>query len=192
MADFAHYARIMMHHEAYVPYGADSHPIEEMYAMTAHNTGVTVLPSDPGGATMMGITIGTFRQFYGAERTVADLGRMTYRQWAAIVKTLYWDKIKADNINNQSIADMCVDWIIHRGYTPIKKMQKALGVSADGIVGPKTLAAFNGPNPKEIHHNLKTARYIDYNDLLTKKGGSYERTFRKGFMNRVESFEFYE
>lgn len=43
-------------------------------------------PLDRGGATNCGITIGTFRQFYGPDRSVEDLRRMTYGQWLHIFR----------------------------------------------------------------------------------------------------------
>lgn len=190
MANFDIFARILMRNEAYVPTGAYALPIEQMYAITAHNTGVTVLPNDPGGATMMGVTIGAFRDYYGKDKTVDDLGRMTYTQWRAIAKTQYWDKIGGDKIENQSIADMCGDWIFHRGPVAIKRIQAAVGTTQDGVVGPKTLAAINAGCPMCRFSILKEARVNDYDRLLRGKGGAYEASFRKPFMRRVEEFKF--
>ena len=67
-------------------------------------------PLDRGGATNKGITIGTFRNFYGKEATVEQLKNITDEQWLHIFKCGFWDKWKADDINNQSIADIVVDW----------------------------------------------------------------------------------
>ena len=190
MADFDIFARVLMHNEAYVPAGADNLSIEQMYAVTAHNTGVTKLPDDPGGATMMGVTIGTFRNYYGASKTVDDLGRMTYSQWRNITKQMYWDKIGGDMIDNQSIASFCADWVFHRGVGLIKKIQSAVCATPDGIVGPKTIAAINEGCPLCKFTALKTARLQDYDTLLKNKGGAYEASFRRPFMKRVEAFKF--
>ena len=62
-------------------------------------------PLDRGGATNKGITIGTFRSFYGQGATVEQLKNITDEQWLHIFKSGYWDKWKADNIANQSIAN---------------------------------------------------------------------------------------
>ena len=65
-------------------------------------------PLDRGGATNKGITIGTFRNFYGKDATVEQLKNITDEQWLHIFKSGYWDKWKADDIENQSIANIVV------------------------------------------------------------------------------------
>lgn len=101
-------------------------------------------PLDRGGATNKGITIGTFRNFYGKDATVEQLKHITDEQWLHIFKSGYWDKWKADDIDNQSIADIVVDWAWASGtVTSIKQVQKILGVAVDGIVGNDTLTAIN-------------------------------------------------
>ena len=66
-------------------------------------------PMDTGGPTMKGVTLATYRRFYGASKTSEDLKKITDQQWASIFKVGYWDKLRADSIVNQSIADICVD-----------------------------------------------------------------------------------
>ena len=52
-------------------------------------------PNDPGGATMMGITMPVFREwrqtFLKKPRpTVGDLQDITYDEWAYLVETVFW------------------------------------------------------------------------------------------------------
>ena len=49
-------------------------------------------PLDKGGATNKGITIDTFRSFYGQGATVEQLKNITDEQWLHIFKSGYWDK----------------------------------------------------------------------------------------------------
>lgn len=67
-------------------------------------------PLDRGGATNKGITISTFRQFYGKDATVEQLKSITNEQWLTIFKAGYWNPWCADEIANQSIANIVVDW----------------------------------------------------------------------------------
>lgn len=100
-------------------------------------------PADAGGATNKGVTIGTFRQFYGKDATVEQLKNITDAQWMHIFKKGYWDRWKADEINSQKIADILVGWVWGSGVYGIKIPQRILGVKEDGIVGQKTLQAVN-------------------------------------------------
>ncbi len=82
-------------------------------------------PLDRGGATNKGITIGTFRTFYGKNATVEQLKNITDRQWDKIFEAGYWRPFKADQIRNQSIANICVDWAWASGaVTAIKQVQR--------------------------------------------------------------------
>lgn len=47
-------------------------------------------PIDRGGATNKGVTIGTFRFYFGKEKTVQDLMRITDEQWLKVLDELYW------------------------------------------------------------------------------------------------------
>jgi lysozyme family protein len=66
-------------------------------------------PNDRGKCTMMGITIGTYQQYFGKDKTCEDLKNISEDEWLAIFKKGYWDKMKADKIENQSLAQLCVD-----------------------------------------------------------------------------------
>lgn len=115
-------------------------------------------PSDKGGPTNSGITIDTFQMFYGQDKTIEDLKKMTYEQWYHIMKGGFWDRCKADQIKNQSVAEIFVDWTINSGWKMIKKVQKIVGVVEDGIVGPKTITAINSCNQQALHYRIKKAR----------------------------------
>ena len=100
-------------------------------------------PNDKGGPTNRGITLKTFRSFYGFGKSITDLKNMTDAQWFSIFKKGYWDKCKADQIIDQSVANLMVDWCWGSGVIGIKMVQGVVGVKADGIVGPLTLCAIN-------------------------------------------------
>lgn len=119
-------------------------------------------PSDKGGPTTSGITLDTFRMFYGADKTIEDLKRLTYEQWYHIIKGGFWDKCRADEIKNQSVAEIFVDWTINSGWGKIKDVQKIVGVAEDGIVGPRTLTAINSCNQRVLHYRIKKARALWY------------------------------
>ena len=63
-----------------------------------------------------------------------DLKHISDANWYDIIKTMFWDKWRADDIHSQKVANILVDWALASGIHGIKKPQALLGVVADGIV----------------------------------------------------------
>ncbi len=151
-------------------------------------------PDDLGGATNKGITIGTYRGYCRKkgrhEPTIEDLKHISDSEWTDILKTLYWDRWKADKIHSQSTANILVDWVWASGTHGIKKPQALLGVTADGIVGDKTLAALNNHSlsPRELFEKIKRARF-EFIDSICLSRPANEK-FRRGWCNRINDFKF--
>lgn len=125
-------------------------------------------PNDRGGATNRGVTISTWRaQGYDKDGDgdidVQDLKLITAEDATAIMRKNYWNRCKADDIKNQSIANILVDWYWSSGKPAITITQKLLGVTADGVIGPKTIAVINNQVPAYFFDRLKERRrkYID-------------------------------
>lgn len=148
----------------------------------------TNLPSDLGGPTFCGVTLKTFRAEFGQDKGIDDLKAMTPEQWERIMRK-YWNLGKCNYIQDQWIAELFADWIINSGPKVIKKLQSIVGVDTDGIVGPKTLAAINGANPRCLHCKLLQARY-DYYDRIIVANPAQEVN-RKGWYNRLKNFDRY-
>lgn len=145
---------------------------------------------DKGGCTMMGITIAVYRKYYGLRKTCEDLKKITPTEWTHILKTGYWDKMKADQIENQSIANLCVQMCWGSGpITAIKKIQACLGLKADGIVGPKTLGALNAPDRATTFQKLWNMRKVWLTNISTIGNN---KVFLKGWLNRLNDYKFYE
>ena len=145
-------------------------------------------PADAGGATMCGVTLDTFRMFYGADKTEMDLRRMTDQQWRHIMKTGFWDKCQADMIRNQSVAEIFVDWCVNSGTGMIKKVQGMVGTKVDGIVGPRTISAINAYEQKRLHYMIKSARAEHYSALVKNRAANLK--WYDGWMNRLIDFQF--
>lgn len=145
-------------------------------------------PRDAGGATFMGVTLATYRLHFGADKTVEDLKRMTAAQWKHIMKGTFWDKCWADQIRNQSVAEIFVDWCVNSGLGMIKKVQALVGTTADGVVGPKTLAAINGADAQQLHFRIKTARSTYYTAIVRSRPANI--AFYDGWMSRLADYKF--
>lgn len=152
-------------------------------------------PADLGGATNMGVTIGTYKEYCKKkgkpEPTVEDLKNLSREEWTDILKAFYWNRWKADQIHNQSIANILVDWVWASGAHGIKKPQAMLGINADGKVGPATLAAINNyPSQRDLFDKIKQLR-LDFVDNICHARPANEK-FRNGWCNRINDFKFEE
>lgn len=142
---------------------------------------------DKGSHTNKGITIGTFRSVFGQGKSVNDLKNMTEAQWDYIYERLFWNKWKADQINDQSIANLLVDWFWASGSYGIKLPQKVLQVTIDGIVGNKTLGAINNyPNQKELFAKLWHEREAFFKRI----GVGTQAKFLRGWLNRLNGIQY--
>jgi len=62
-----------------------------------HEGGWADHPKDPGGATMKGVTLATYRQYY-PNATKADLRKISDADLKMIYRTGYWDKVRGDDL----------------------------------------------------------------------------------------------
>lgn len=142
---------------------------------------------DKGGATNKGVTYKTWEAYCkkkGKEASLTTLRKMTNAEWMEIFKTGYWDAWKADSIMSQRVANICVDWSWMSGVKVIKKVQKMLGLTADGIVGPKTLASINGHSEDALFGQIKELRKKYYESIVKKD--PTQQIFLKGWLRRLE------
>lgn len=161
---------------------------EELFAK-AKGKGTVYDPSDLGGATLAGITIATYREYCirNGKRipSAADMHNMTYAEWHRILKGMFWDRWRADEIPDQRVAEMLTDWVWTSGNYGIKLPQTLLGVAADGIVGPKTLGAVNSRNPDILFNQLKAERLAYIERICRSRPAN--RKFRNGWIARINS-----
>lgn len=149
-------------------------------------------PDDLGGATNKGITIGAFTEYKKRKGqkapTVDDLKNISDAEWRDVFKSLYWDRWKADEIKNQSVANILVDWVWASGSHGIKRPQRLLGVKADGIVGKQTIAALNDMDAATLFKMIKDDR-AKFIDEICKARPKNEK-YRKGWMNRINAIRY--
>ena len=165
-----------------------SSDIETLFNM-AKAKGLANDPADKGGDTLVGVTIGTYRAYCRRKGrgvpSVSVLSRLSFAEWLDILKTMFWDLWQADRITGQRVAHILVDWVWMSGVYGITIPQKLLGVKADGIVGPKTLAAVNSRDPSSLSELLKRER-IAYIDRICASRPA-NRRFRSGWLRRIAS-----
>ena len=144
-----------------------------------HEGGWADHPSDPGGATMKGITIGTFRDWRGATVTKDELRRITDAEVTAIYRQKYWDRLRCGALPPG--LDLAVfDFGVNSGPKRAAQfLQRIVGVAADGIIGPVTLRAVWKHEGADLADALCDRRMTFLQGLKTWP------TFGKGWRRRV-------
>ena len=108
-----------------------------------HEGGYSDHPSDPGGATMYGITQRVARK-HGYTGHMRDLPLSVA---TAIYRKQYWGMIKADQLP-EALRFHVFDAAVNSGHVQaIKWLQQCAGVKVDGIIGPLTIKAAADVSP---------------------------------------------
>jgi lysozyme family protein len=100
-------------------------------------------PNDPGGATMKGITHRTYADYLGRAITHDELRAIPDDHLAEIYRRRYWDACRCDALPDG--LDLAVfDTAVNTGPAQAARLlQRIVGVPADGVIGPKSIAAVN-------------------------------------------------
>jgi lysozyme family protein len=144
-----------------------------------HEGGYVDHPRDPGGATNLGITIGTLGSHFGRKATKTEVKALTKETVAPIYRRRFWDAVKGDAL--PAGVDYCTfDAAVNSGPgRGVKWLQAALGVRQDGVLGPVTLAAAAKADPVEVIERMCDVR------MAFLKRLSHWPTFGKGWSRRV-------
>lgn len=113
-----------------------------------HEGGMSMNKADPGnwsgGAVGKGVLRGTKYGIAAHAHPDVDIQALTKAQAAAIYDAKYWQKIRGNDLRaglDLVTMDPAVNSGVSRG---VRWLQEAVGVPADGWMGPVTLQAANG------------------------------------------------
>jgi lysozyme family protein len=99
-------------------------------------------------------------------------------------KTKFWDKLKGDELEKKQIAESVFDFGVNAGIrTSIKLSQKVVGVLPDGVVGPKTLKAYNEAEEEEFVLKFALAKIARYAAIVNRNRS--QSKFLLGWINRT-------
>src|SRR5215213_8247488 len=98
-------------------------------------------PSDPGGPTNFGITLGDYRKHVKADASAANVRAMEVDEAKAIYRAKYWGAMRGDEL--PAGVDYCIfDYAVNSGTGRAPKvLQRVLGTVVSGRVDDATLAA---------------------------------------------------
>lgn len=157
-------------------------------AVLVHEGAYVDHPKDPGGATNLGITIGTAKANKmdldgDGDVDKADVRLIKPDDAAVVYRRKYWDEVRGDDLPGG--VDLAVfDFAVNSGPArAVIYLQNIVGAAPDGKTGPLTITAINDYCAK-----FGAAQLI--NELCSQRLAFLERlstwpTFGKGWGRRV-------
>lgn len=148
-----------------------------------HEGGFVNQPSDPGGFTNRGITLATLSAWRGRTAMPSDIRALTEAEAKEIYRAKYWDAIRGDSL--PAGVDLAVfDFAVNSGPgRAARALQSLVGVTQDGAIGPKTLAAVGSAEPARLASDLCRTR------LAWMRGLPTWVAFGRGWERRVLEVE---
>lgn len=139
--------------------------------LIGHEGGYVNNPADPGGETKFGIS----KRSYPMENIKA----LTLERAKALYHRDYWGPAGCDAAPDGLKFDL-FDMAVNSGVTTaIRTLQNAVGTSADGVIGPKTLQAINSmPAPRLV------ARFNGWRLAFMANTPQWD-TFSRGWARRI-------
>ena len=138
-----------------------------------HEGGLVDNPADPGGLTQWGIS----QRAYPNE----DIRALTADRAKALYLRDYWGPAGCDAVPDAVKADL-FDMAVNAGVkTAIRALQRAVGETQDGVIGPRTLQALGSMPADRLRLRFNAARLKAYTDAKAWP------TFGRGWVLRVVS-----
>lgn len=143
--------------------------------------------TDPGGATNYGISLrfmiaAAIDPNRDGRIDVRDIRAMTPEVAASIYKSHFWDRVKGDSLPGP-LALLVFDSAVNQGVGRASKfLQRVVGASPDGMIGPKTLKRVSEAWDKDASNVLSqyaVRRALHYSSL------SIFASFGRGWFNRL-------
>ncbi len=143
-----------------------------------HEGGFVNHPDDPGGMTNLGVTKAVYEKYIKRNATEAEMRALTKIDVSPIYRSNYWDRGHCDDL--PSGVDWSVfDWGVNSGMgRAAKALQRVVGVTADGAIGPMTIKATHNMKPQEVIVKMHSSRQSFYESLTNFK------TFGRGWSRR--------
>jgi lysozyme family protein len=141
--------------------------------------GYTNNPKDPGGMTNLGVTRTNWELYLDRDVTEADMRALTPEMVKPFYKKNYWDRIRGDELPS-GVDYAAYDLAVNSGTgRAAKYLQQIAGVTADGVIGPRSIEAIKNCDAEDVVDEICNMRMTFLEGL-----GTFE-TFGKGWTTRV-------
>ena len=116
---------------------------------------------DPGGATKYGVTLKAYQDLH-PEATVDTFRNLTLDEAIDFMIETHVEDPGLHKVESSELRVALIDFSIHSGPgRAVKYLQKVIGASSDGVLGPVTRGLLAAENPVQIA-NLVTGRRLKY------------------------------
>lgn len=150
-------------------------------------------PNDSGGATKFGVTLKVLQLWRGKSVTVDDVRSLEKAEVFEIYYDRYWLPVGCQEMTQYPVALAVFDATVLFGIgITMLYTQKALsdcgysGVTIDGHIGPKSIAALNQVDPARflrVFHTLFTLRISK-----VVQDNPKNQVFKAGWLNRINAY----
>ncbi|MHC1707434.1 MAG: glycoside hydrolase family 108 protein [Bacteroidales bacterium] len=162
-----------------------------MKVILRHEGGFVNDPDDPGGATKYGISIRLLASLgelgdidKDGDVDIHDILALGPEEVAEIYFAHFYEPLRIEEIKDSSLAMQVFDFAVNAGSkTAVKILQESLKITADGIMGPRTLAEVNNYSTSTPLMLYRYARNDFYRNLASRKPKL--KKFLQGWLNRV-------
>lgn len=142
--------------------------------------------------TNLGITPAAYKAYYKSDPTVAIIKGLTKTKASPIYKTNYWDKIRGDELANDSVANLMLDVVVNSGTGMIKSFKQLANQVAGKTIMALTTTPFTPTEVKLINalpqdqyfKAIKDFRTSFYKALVQKD--PVKQKFLKGWLSRLD------
>lgn len=144
-------------------------------------------PSDHGGETNLGVTRAAWGEYIGRPVRDGEMRKLTPAAVEPFYKSMYWDKVRGDELPigvDYAVFDFAVNAGPDRA---VKMLQQTVGVMADGVIGPATLAAARGRPPRDVLNGFSREKAAFYQRLANANAS--QQRFLRGWLNRVRDVD---
>ena len=144
----------------------------------------TDIVEDRGGPTIYGITLAELTEWRGRKQTKTDVKNLSKIEAKNIYKKKYWDPLNLDNVDDP-LATIIFDQAVNRGVWRVaRELQGIVGVSKDGVIGPKTLSAINNFSARYLGFVFIKSAQLYYIDIC--KSDKSQLIFLSGWVRRTQ------
>jgi lysozyme family protein len=148
---------------------------EAFDALLKHEGGFSDHAADPGGKTRFGVTEVVARR----EGYRGDMRDYPLDEAKRVYQKLYWNALRLDDLRSEFRFDL-FDAGVNSGVAQtVRWVQRIVGVTVDGLLGPRTLSAVNNSDAAKFLAKFNGQRLLFMTSLSTWP------SFGRGWARRI-------
>jgi len=146
---------------------------------------LTDIPGDRGGMTYAGIARNANPDWPGWNLVDhKEFGEVLTDMVRKFYKFNFWDRIRGDDLTNQSVAENIFNFSVNTGLGVAAKLaQLIVGTAPDGAIGPATIEKLNSVDAEAFKKAYALAKIARYADICNKN--KTQSKFLLGWINRT-------